>query len=88
MIRPFLPERFEGSLQRYFNDGIMPGGFLTAVLMNDLLGAYANADMVSVQELPGLVSWLYNHAPHDCWGSKEKVLAHLDFCRKQKGNAQ
>jgi len=71
MIASHLPERFRESIERWILEGIPPGRFLEAVLANDLKESFARADDVSVVELPGLVSWLYNHAPMNCWGSRE-----------------
>lgn len=34
-----IPEHTKAALDRYVNDRIPPGGFLTAVLTNDLTGA-------------------------------------------------
>ncbi len=73
MIPPHLPVRFRGGMERYLHDGILPGGFLRAVLCNDLKEALSRADDRSVMELPGIVSWLYSTAPMDCWGSPEAM---------------
>lgn len=71
-------------MERYFSHGIMPGGFLTAVLENDLMESLGRADHMSVQQLPGIVSWLYNKAPMGHWGSVDNVKRHLEFIREQK----
>ncbi len=62
---------------RYINDGWQPGGFLTAVLSNNLRDAFGRADAENFATLGDLVGWLYNHAPSPCWGSPEKVAAWL-----------
>lgn len=71
------PEKFRGSLQRYIEQGIPPGGFLSAVICNDLKDACGRADHESRFMLFDLVSWLYNYAPSPCWGSPEKFKAYL-----------
>lgn len=68
-----LPERFRPGITRYLEHGVIPGDFLTAVLSNDLLGAFCRADDQSVRELHGLVAWCYQHIPHKAWGSVERV---------------
>lgn len=78
MIKPHLPERFQGGLYRYFKEKVPPGSFLMAVLTNDLKESFAKADEQSVEELPGLVSWLYNYAPVGMWGSVKNVERHLN----------
>lgn len=58
----------------YIVHGYVPGSFLTAVLSNDLMEAFARADLTSRATLWNLCGFLYNIAPTGCWGSKEKVL--------------
>lgn len=73
-----IPERMMGGLERWIKFGIKPGNFLTAVLENDLKSAVAHADDENLQNLPAYVGYLYNEAPGDCWGSKEKVAAYAE----------
>ena len=49
------------------------GHFLTALVENDLAEAVSRADEHSLRVLPALVGWLYNEAPSECWGGKEKA---------------
>lgn len=56
-------------LARFFNDGIRPGHFLTAVLTNDLHETFARADDITRAAIPKLMELLYNHAPAAAWGS-------------------
>ena len=60
------------SLWRWIERGTTPGGFLTAVLCNDLTKAVDKADDRNVELIPSFVKLLYNHAPADCWGSEQK----------------
>ncbi len=68
-----LPEGLRGGAQRYIESGIEPGGFLSAVICNDLLGAVGRADATDILELPKIVRWFYNEAPGDCWGSRDAM---------------
>jgi len=61
------------SLWRWIERGTSPGGFLTAVLCNDLAKAVSKADDRNVELIPNYVRLLYNHAPMDCWGDDETV---------------
>tara|TARA_Y100000310_G_scaffold147661_1_gene146887 strand:- start:217 stop:486 length:270 start_codon:yes stop_codon:yes gene_type:complete len=70
-----LPEGLQGGMQRYVEDGIQAGHFLTAVLSNNLLGAVSRADGTNIKLIPEIVRWIYNEAPSGCWGSAEKVQA-------------
>ena len=54
-----------------------PGGFLRAVLENDLLTAVCKADSVSQEILLQLVRFVHNYFPHGSHGSKENVKAWL-----------
>lgn len=75
MIESHLPERFEHAMVGWLRYGQQPGHFLTAVLCNDLREAFSRADDDSVNELPGIMAWLYNWVPSCCWGSVAKVDA-------------
>jgi hypothetical protein len=61
------------SLDRYVQYGIMPGGFLTAVLENDLFEAVGRADAYNLATLADICRYVYNDMPSSCWGSPEKV---------------
>ena len=61
------------SLWRWIENGISPGGFLTAVLRNDLAGAVGKADDRNVELIPSFVKLLYNFAPAGCWGSERQM---------------
>ena len=79
-----LPATLQQGLLRYLDHGIEPGHFLTAVLTNDLFEAIGRADNQSLQVLPDICKFIYNHTPHCCWGSKEKVAK---YKKRQKGDA-
>lgn len=73
-----LPENLRESLDRYARYGVPTGGFLRAVLENDLHTAIARADMVSLYALPAIACYVYNCLPATCHGDAEKVQAHID----------
>lgn len=70
-------ETIKESLDRYINDKIPPGGFLTSVLENDLFSAITRADYMNRQRLPEICKYVYNELPSGIWGSKEIVQNHL-----------
>lgn len=74
-LNELVPEHLHGALKRYIVEGIDPGGFLFAVLTNDLKEAVSRADHINLQRIPDIVKFLYNEAPGPCWGSREKVAA-------------
>ena len=70
-----VPEHLGGGLVRYFRDGILPGGFLQAVLCNDLRQATRRGDPWALRRLADLVDVLVEVAPAAAWGSRDAVLA-------------
>lgn len=72
-----LPSHMSQSIIDYFEHGLPPGSFLTAVLSNDLVGAFAHADHVNREHIGAYVAWLYNYPPGrpNGWGSPEAVKA-------------
>lgn len=73
-----VPRRLTQPLREYVETGRLPGGFLTAVLENDLRGAVTHADAESYRLLPAILRWLTWKVPYACWGSREKVEAWRD----------
>lgn len=79
-----LPEDTKDSIDRYVRQGVAPGGFLEAVIENDLKGACGAADETNLPALPAIVAYFYNECPARCWGAKGamvKWLAHMDTLR-------
>lgn len=72
-----LPEDTRASIDRYVENGIPAGGFLRAVLANDLKEACGRADVYNQVALPCIVSYIYNECRSTCWGSYEAVDAWL-----------
>lgn len=71
------PPHIIDGIRRFVDDRIPPGGFLTAVLENDLKEAFSRADNESIAGMFEIVAYCYNEIPGVCWGSPEKVLAWL-----------
>lgn len=65
------------ALDNYGTDGIPTGGFLRAVLSNDLFLALRKADIDNQHDIFEIVHYVYNELPGNCWGSKEAVAAWL-----------
>jgi hypothetical protein len=61
------------SLIEYGAHGRATGGFLEAVLSNDLKKACARADDENRWALWLIVYWICNEMPAEAWGSGEKV---------------
>lgn len=73
-----IPDHMIGGLRRYFENGIRPGEFLTAVLSNDLRGAFERADHINERRVRDYMVFLYNYAPYGSWGSPEQFKAWID----------
>ena len=63
-----IPEYMQGGIIRYYEHGIQPGSFLTAVINNDLREAVGRADDTNVHCLHKYIMWFYNQAPMGSWG--------------------
>lgn len=70
-LRRKVPYYTMDALRRYVDERTPPGGFLTAVLSNDLMGAFARADDNNRAALYWTVSWIYSCEPGPCHGSRE-----------------
>ena len=67
----------KASLDIYISHQISPGGFLIAVLANDLFGALSQADSYNRATIFQIVQYIYNNLPKGSHGSKEIVTQWL-----------
>jgi len=72
-----IPIPIMRSLYAYIEQHVTPGGFLLAVLSNDLLGAVSRADKEALTAIRALMLFLYNEVPAGGQGSPQKVQAWL-----------
>lgn len=72
-----IPIEIREALELYVDQRIETGGFLRAVLENNLKEACARADHINRHLLFEIVSYLYNDVPMACWGNSEKVAVWL-----------
>lgn len=73
IARDMIPENAMETLRAYIDRGRRPGGFMEAVLSNNLSEAVARADERHMIAIPAIVFFLYNEAPSGCWGTPERV---------------
>ena len=73
-----IPSTTQASITRYVELGVKPGGFLTAVLSNDLYNATGRADEQNLAALPAIVRWFANHCPEELYGA-ENMRKHIRF---------
>lgn len=77
--KPFanVPPLIVDGLRSYVLDRVETGGFLRAVLENDLAGAICRADASSLTAIRDIVLYVHNCLPSECHGSGEVVNAWL-----------
>jgi len=61
------------SLHQYIDHHLPVGGFLSSVLSNNLVDAFARADSNNQSALLELITYCHWEIPSQCWGSEEKV---------------
>ncbi|PWT82001.1 MAG: hypothetical protein C5B57_09435 [Blastocatellia bacterium] len=70
-----VPPVLQNGIIRYLVDGVLPEGFLQAVLCNNLVQSCRQADSAHIYHLRDVVDCLTACAPPESWGSRERVLA-------------
>ncbi len=61
------------TILRYVEHRVPTGGFVQAVLSNDLREAIGRADAENLEDLVEIVRFCYWEIPGPCWGSPEAV---------------
>jgi hypothetical protein len=81
-----LPGHMAQALIEYFELGRPVGHFLSAVLANDLVGAFAHADHVNKPLIGKYIDWLYWYPPGRPfgWGSHEAVEKWVEEAAKER----
>jgi hypothetical protein len=73
LVRDGVPATLHEGLLRYLRQGVIPGGFLTAVLQGDLFKAAVTADRENRDALGQIAMALVWALPEVAFGSREKV---------------
>jgi len=73
-----LPEHMKSGARIYIEEKIKPGGFLCAVLSNNLTEAFVRADNINRDCMFEWVQWLFCECPREAWGNEEKVVKWLE----------
>lgn len=71
-----IPEITKQTIDDYVAHGLKPGGFVTAVLANDLMEAFGKADLENRRAMFSIVEYVHNHVPYGLTGSYGAVCAH------------
>jgi len=76
-----IPKRTIQALDRWVNQGILPGSFLRAVLSNDLYETVLRADKENLEALPHIVVYVYTILPTESRGSHQALI---DWIREHR----
>jgi hypothetical protein len=68
-----IPQDTKECIDEYVKEKYPPGGFLTAVLENNLMEAFRRADQHNIEAMKDIVSYVYNSVPISAHGSPEIV---------------
>ena len=68
-----VPEHTREALENYFFHGFEPGGFVTSVLSNNLMGATNRCDHINREHIVSIAQWVLHNAPNQSWGSEQIV---------------
>jgi len=79
-----IPPHAKAGLDAYVKDGIPTGGFLRAVLSNDLKEAFGRADIENRTHMFEIVNYVYNDVPVRCQGSWKIVNAWLKMHEERR----
>ena len=67
-----IPEHMRNDLVNYIVDGVSTGGFLKAVIKNNLIDTYGTADGTNEKHIKAYADFLYNVMPATAFGSQER----------------
>jgi len=62
----------DSGLENYLFHGLQPGGFLTALIVDDLQDARTRADVWNSKNIKNIYSVLFRRMPKESVGSREK----------------
>jgi len=67
-----LQEHIKKEIDRFVEDGIIPGSFVKSVIMNDLFGSCVNDNSFTRRGLYDTAMYLHENSPVECRGSEGK----------------
>lgn len=73
-----MRQDIKDAIDRYANTGCPLGGFLTAVMENNLMEAFCRADEDNTRDMREIVAYVYNEIPGPCHGSPEIVAEWIE----------
>lgn len=80
-----VPKDYADPVLNYLLYGFEPGGFFTAVLANDFMGAIQRSHPAnSIENLKHLCGWMDERMPPKCRGSYDKVYKWLELTEAER----
>jgi len=79
-----IPLYTKQTIDDYVEHGVPPGGFVRAVLANDLIGALSSADYNNSRYMFEIVGYIYNNIPASCHGSHQIIDEWIERKRKER----
>ena len=79
-----IPSYMHESIMGYYEEGWTPGGFLSAIINNDLKEAIIRSDDNNIDRFKQYMMWFYNYAPAGTWGYKGAVKDYLNSLAKRR----
>ena len=83
-----LPEHLREGARRYVEEGTLPGGFLQAVVCNDLMESFGRADSISKARMSDIVNFFCNKMPVGCRGSEKKMHKWIERIRVRNASPE
>lgn len=83
-----IPMHTARALANYIEEGLPTGGFLHAILTNNLMQSFGRADFENSSHMREIVMFIYNDAPMGCHGSEENVLKWKGLKERETGAKQ
>lgn len=74
----WIPPHTKQAIDDYVQKGLPPGGFVSAVLENDLANAIGRADVVNKQFIAQIVAYVHLEIPAACHGSIGAVTTWIE----------
>jgi len=73
-MQRLVPSHMHDGFVRYiaYGNRMSHGGFMSALMSNDLMRAFNRADDMNARSMQDWVKFLFNYAPASCYGSQEK----------------
>jgi len=81
-----IPEHMHDAICLYYEQGVEPGDFLSAVINNDLKNAVGRADHINLPCLHHFVRWFYWNPPSGTWGYPGAVEDYITAFHKETAN--